>query len=154
MKKFIPIILFLIPVLLSGCTDRLTFDPPHFVCFMPEESSSTIVNAQGSFEGSYKVHLSTVKPDDTIIVKWSIIPGSGMQEGVDFIYEGKDKNLMFYSGVYDRDIKIKWLKHDIDPNKDNTVTLRLESCNDPSILIGMPGPSQKNRQIVINKYSD
>jgi len=145
---------FAASLLLWGCTDRLTFQAPFFVCFMPEESSSTIVNAGGTMEGSYKVHLSTVKPDETILVTWSIIPGNGMQEGVDYVYEGRDKTLQFFPGVYDRDIKIRWLKHEIDPAKDNTVTLRLETCSDPSILLGMPGPSAKNRQLIINKYSE
>ena len=153
MKKIFACIILLAGALCS-CTDRIRFEAPYFVCFMPEESSSTIINAQGTVTGTYKVHLSTVKPDNTIVVKWDVFPGNGMKEGVDYSIESASKSLQFYSGVYDREIKIKWLKHDIDPAKDNTVTISLTECSQPDILLGMPGPSKKNKDIVITKYSD
>ncbi len=153
MKRLIPYII-LLSGLLCSCSDRIHFEAPYFVCFMPEESSSTMINAAGTLTGTYKVHLSTVKPENTIVVKWDVFPGDGMAEGVDYSIEMSGKELQFYSGVYDREIKIKWLKHAIDPAKDNTVTIRLTECSDKGILLGMPGPSKKNKEIIITKYSD
>ena len=153
MKKIIAYVVLLAGALCS-CTDRIHFEAPYFVCFMPEESSSTLVNAAGTLVGTYKVHLSTVKPENTIVVKWDVFPGSGMAEGVDYSIETSGKSLQFYPGVYDREIKIRWLKHAIDPTKDNTVTIRLIECSDSEILLGMPGPSKKNKEIIITKYSD
>ena len=39
-------------------------------------------------------------------------------------------------------------------SKDNTLTIRLKSCSDPSIILGYPGPSKKFSQHVVTKIND
>lgn len=122
-----------------------------FVAFQTDKSSSTIVDSEGTFTGTYYVHLTAPKPDEAIYVEFSVTPGSGLKEGVDYnvLTTG---SLRFLPGIYDNQVKIEWLSHPVDKSLDNTVTIRLDSCTNTNVTLGVIGPDEKNRSIVISKY--
>ncbi len=122
-----------------------------FVAFQPDKSSSTIIDCEGTFTATYYVHLTSPKPSEAIYVDFSVTPGSGLKEGVDYnvVTTGR---LRFLPGIYDNQVKIEWLSHPIDKSEDNTLTISLDSCTNPDVCLGVIGPDQKNRTIVISKY--
>lgn len=148
MKRYI--IAALLCMTLSACNKMVIFEN-YYVAFVPTLSSSTIIDATGEMDAEYHVHLCSVKPSAPVIVDYAVIAGNGLKEGVDYQVVSKGGKLNFYPGIYDLKIKIKWLSNgNIDTSKDNTVTIRLESVNQ-DILLGEPGPSKKNKEIIIRK---
>ena len=138
---------------LTGCNANKAelFDTP-FVTFSYTNSSSTSVDAESTFDAQYYIHLSSRKLDGNLEVQVSAVPGTGLKEGVDYELVTEGGKVVFYPGIYDMPFRIKWLKNKIDPTLDNTLTLRLESCNMDGVYLGMPGPAEKMRSISINKY--
>ncbi len=152
-RSGIVFILTSMTVFLYGCNANKAevFDTP-FVTFSYTNSSSTSVDAESSFDAQYYIHLSSRKLDGNLEVQVSAIPGNGLKEGVDYELVTEGGKVIFYPGIYDMPFRIKWLKHKVDPTLDNTLTLRLESCNMDGVYLGMPGPAEKMRSISINKY--
>ncbi len=46
------------------------------------------------------------------------------------------------------------MRHTVDPSKDNTLTIRLLSTNDPEVSVGYPGPSKKYSTHTVTKVND
>ena len=149
MKRFI--ILLSLIWFLTGCNEYILFED-YFAAFVPTSKSFTLVDAEGTIEAEYPVHLTSAKPSSPIIITYELIVGDGLKEGKDYILLNKSDQLTFYPGVYDASIKIKWLANpDIDSAKNNTLTIRLVSANQ-DLILGYPGPDEHNREMKITKY--
>ncbi len=122
----------------------------YYIAFDPGSSSSTVINEAGSVVGQYMIHFCTVKRDDTVSVEVEVEAGDGLTEGVDYKVVSQP-SVKFVPGVYDKAFIIEWLPHGLDPSKDNSLTLRLSTCSDDGIILGMPGPSKRNISIKITK---
>ena len=82
-----------------------------------------------------------------------LIPGDGLKPGVDYT-EPTKLTVTFSPDEYRKYFRINYLKHDVDPEKDNTLTIRIASTSDPSIILGYPGPSRKYSSHVVTKIND
>ena len=122
----------------------------YYIAFEPGSSSSTVINEAGSVVGQYMIHFCTVKRDDTVSVEIEVEAGDGLTEGIDYKVVSPT-SVKFVPGVYDKAFIIEWLPHELDPAKDNSLTLRLSACSDDGIILGMPGPSKRNISIKITK---
>ena len=89
-------------------------------------------------------------------MEYEVIAGDGLKEGTDFKIQSSHRSpLTFDPGSYSRPIRVIWYKSSaFDPSKDNTLTIRLTGCSDPSIILGYPGPSKKFSQHVVTKIND
>lgn len=148
--RFIIIVLFAL-VAAHGCTKDLPLFDMSYIAFDYNSSSSTSIDCQGIVDAQYYIHLTSQRLTTNLEVAVDVIPGSGMEEGVDYelITTG---NVIFRPDIYDMPFRIRWLNHEIDKNDENTVTLRLSSSNMDNVILGMPGPDELRRTIVIRKY--
>lgn len=134
---------------LASCSKFVEFKD-FFIAFDVLASSTTTVNCEANMTGDYKLHMSATARKKPVLVKFSVIPGDGLQEGVDYTVLTKNGQLEFYPGTYDKPIQIRWISHDIDPSKDCSLTIRLDSVND-DLLLGYPGTDNLYRSITIRK---
>lgn len=144
----------LLVAIVSGCNRNENF--PYFedfyVAFDLSRSSVASVNELGSSSGSYYVHYcGEMGEGETITVTFSVTPGDGLQEGVDYRMVTQGNTLTFMPGVYNMPIHVRWLPHALDPSKDNTLTIRLESA-DKDLVLGLPGPDALCREFKITKF--
>jgi len=78
-----------------------------------------------------------------------------LKEGVDYEIVSKNAGVLaFLPGIYSLDIRIHWMPHEIDENRDNSLTITLESSSNPELNIGYTGPDHNNKTIIINKYKN
>lgn len=117
---------------------------------MMNESSETTVSRRANTIGTYNVFLSAPESEETVTVTFEIIVGDGLTEGIDYKIITQGNTLTFLPGIYDMPIRIQWFSNTIDPNKDNTIKIKLIS-NDKGYSIGMPGPSQNQSVFTIRK---
>ena len=122
-----------------------------FIAFDSSKSSSVTIDAEGEFTGSYAVRYTGPKPSSPISVTFSVTCGDGLAEGVDYKVATSGSKITFLPGVYDQVIKIDWLPHDIDAEKDNTVTISLVSAD--GVALGYPGPDKLMKALIIRKYT-
>lgn len=151
-KRLLSYLVFLSLLLACSCekNDYVIYDQS-FVTFTYTNSSSVSVDATGSFDAQYYLHLSSPALDENLEVTVEVIPGDGLAEGVDYelITSG---NVIFYPGIYDVPFRLRWLSHEIDGSKDNSLTLRISGCSMDEVILGMPGPDESMREITIYKY--
>ena len=133
-----------------SCNKIETFNDS-FIAFDSTKSSAVSVDAEGEFTGSYAVRYTGPKPSSPITVTFAVTCGDGLAEGVDYKVATSGGRITFLPGVYDQVIKIDWLPHDIDTEKDNTVTISLVSAD--GVALGYPGPDKLLKDIVIRKYT-
>lgn len=149
MKKIFPIIM--LSLILSSChINDLKVFKGSFVYFNEAASSSTVINSKGTFTGEYMIQFTSEAIEENLKVTVKAHVGDGLKEGVDFQLLSPSE-LTFYPGVYKLYYRVKWLPHQLDPSKDNTITLEIESASDPNVTLGVPGPSQKYRTIKLTK---
>ena len=122
-----------------------------FIAFDSAKSSAVSVDAEGEFTGSYAVRYTGPKPSSPITVTFAVTCGDGLAEGVDYKVATSGSKITFLPGVYDQVIKIDWLPHDIDAEKDNTVTISLVSAD--GVALGYPGPDKLMKNLTIKKYT-
>ena len=140
--------------LLTSCKDHLevVFDD-YYVCVKSEDgaASSTVSSAADQLVMTYYFNLVSVERDEDLTVNFDVVAGDGLKEGVDFVLPTDSRSVTFSKGIYKRPFRINFLKHTLDPSKDNTITIKITSTSDPSITIGYPGPSAKFSSHVITK---
>lgn len=85
-----------------------------------------------------------------ITVEYETIVGDGLEEGVNFRIQPSHRSpITFEPGTYVMPIRIIWYKPaTYDPNKDNTLTLRLTGTSIPEMLLGVPGPNGNKSEFV------
>lgn len=155
MKKFICILA--VAALALGCSDynKLPLFEGSYVYFNTSKSGYTSINELGRSTTSYYInYVGPMSDGETIEVAYSVTPGNGLAEDVDYQMVSTSRTLSFSPGVYSLGIHVRWLANEIDPSKDNTLTLRIESCSKEGVALGVLGPDEANRSIVISKFKN
>ncbi|MCA5006625.1 hypothetical protein [Sphingobacterium bovistauri] len=152
MKNIITIfIMSVMTVFVTSCNKELhtPYDHPFFYIHVGQASQ---VNVQATRDETveYKVYFSAKMQYDPITLKYDIIVGNGLQEGIDFELLSSSKELVFKPGYFEIPISILWKKNPIDISKDNSITIKLIS-NDKDITIGLPGPDKNQSELKIVK---
>ena len=144
-----------VAAMLTACGDDgpEAFDQPFVRIAAPNGSSSQIVLTNARVVNTYTVYLSSRPITDSLEVNYEIIVGDGLVEDVDYKVVTTQNPLKFLPGIYDAPIRVRWLKHDVDPTKDNTMTIRLTG-NSKGYTLGFPGPDQVQSQVKIEKRNE
>ena len=153
MKK---IIWFLLSIfLLTGCDQQEFdgYDTPFVKIASLTGSSYAVVLSNVSNINTFLVTLSSRALQNPLTVNYEVIVGDGLQEGVDYELLTKGNTLVFAPGVYDMPIRIRWMAHRVNEQKNNTLTIKMVS-NDQNITIGQPGPDGLQRELVIEKKNE
>lgn len=141
---------------LTSCKDRLEIYFTDYYVAIKSESGlavSTVMSFSDNFVVQYPVTLVSPKRTDDLVVTLELVPGDGLQPGVDYTAPSR-LTVTFGPDEYKKYFRINYLKHDVDPSKDNTLTIRLVSASDPSLIMGYPGPSKKFSTHVVTKIND
>lgn len=154
MKRSLMIICLLAAAFAVSCKDHddVVFGD-YFVSIKDEAGMSAGIVSQTSnnFVTTYYVYMTAPLSDHDISVAYDVEVGAGLQEGVDFRIQSTTVSpLVFAPGTDRMPIRIVWLRHALDPDADNTVTLRLTSCSE-GYGIGYPGPQRKFSTYTITK---
>lgn len=156
MKKAYLKFLILLPLcsLLLGCSkEEDILMEEAFVHIMVNESTQIQVNSNRRDVVSYFIYFSTPATTQTMELDYSVIPGDGLQEGRDYQLITKENPLVFPAGIYQRPVQIRWLENRVDPSRDNTLTIQLES-NNLGVNIGLPGPDANQSALIITKVNN
>lgn len=152
MKKII--LTLTLAIMASGCNDSVnSVFSDYFVCIKDEYNSekSVVEDTFNNFTVSYYVNLIAPTLDSDVTVYYDIVVGDGLKEGVDFTLAKKGTSITIPRGINRMPIRITYKKHDIDPGKDNTITIRLTGIDKEGISIGYPGPKAKYSSHTITK---
>lgn len=137
-------------MLLSSCKKEATpFNHPFFHIMVDNKGEVEVLSNRKDMV-NYNVYLSAELQFDPIDVQYEVKVGNGLQEGRDFELITKGNKLTFPQGIFERPITIQWKEATLDPTKDNTITIKLIS-NSKNYTMGLPGPDQLQRQLVITK---
>lgn len=152
MKKIMLPILAIILTLTSCNKDEFdVYDEP-FVHINFNDISTANINSNRKDIVSYYIYFSTKPLSNDMLLDYSIIIGDGLQEGVDFNILTTEYPLVFPIGIYRRPIQIQWLDHTLDPTKDNTLTIKLNS-NNLGVSVGFPGPDANQSELILQKIN-
>lgn len=136
--------------LLFSCSQFELFTG-RFLYFNAESSSSTSIDQEANVTCQYMVHYSGESPESKFTVSYSAIPGDGLQEGVDYeLLTGG--TLTFLPGIFEMPVRIKWLSHPVDKSRNCRLVLKIVSCSDGGVNLGLPGPSASMQSLTITKY--
>ena len=154
MKKINHILLAAV-VLFCGCEkhQEIYFDTPYVrIEDANGQSSMTIDPNLDNVLTEIRVVVSASSHyfTEPITVEYETIVGNGLQEGIDFRIQASHRSpLTFTPGTYTMPIRVIWYKaDDFDPDKDNTLTLRLTGASIPEMLLGVPGPDGKKSEFI------
>jgi hypothetical protein len=138
-------------LLISSCSKEEfePYDNPFFH-IMVDNKGTVDVLADRKDKVDYKIYLSAELQFDPIDVQYEITIGNGLKEGVDFDLITKGNKLIFPQGIFERPITIQWKESVLDPTKNNSIVIRLIS-NSKNYTMGLPGPDELQRQLVITK---
>lgn len=137
-------------LILSSCKkESVPYNNPFFHIHVDNKASIEVLsNRKDTVD--YKVYLSAQLQFEPIELQYDIKIGDGLQDGRDFQLITTGNKLNFPQGIFERPIRIAWKETVLDPAKDNTITIRLVS-NSKNYTMGLPGPDQLQRQLVITK---
>ena len=157
MKKLIIRLCLLAACLLAtSCQDQLNIMfKDFFVCIKDAngEDKSVVPSFSNEYWVSYFVELHAETRQSDVVVTYEVVPGDGLKEGVDYILN-ESKTVTFPKNVYRMPLRIQYMRHTVDVSKDNTLTIRLLSTNDPEVSVGYPGPSKKYSTHTVTKVND
>ena len=141
--------------LLSACQkhEEIFFDTPFArIEDANGQSTMTIDHKLDNVLTEIRVVVSASKNyfNEPITVEYETIVGDGLEEGVDFKIQPSHRSpITFEPGTYVMPIRVIWYKPaDYDPNKDNTLTLRLSGTSVPDMVLGVPGPDKKRSEFI------
>lgn len=150
-------ILFLMGICLAvfSCTmnDPIVFDGA-FVYIADENGnySSTVDWESNAYLATYNINLVMPGMNGNVTVEYEIVAGDGLTEGSDYrLIPSTSSPVTFVKGVYKMPIRIEWMKHELDAQKDNTLKIILTDCSDDRIILGLPGPDQIGKEYIITK---
>lgn len=137
-----------------GCNkdEIVPIDEP-FVHIMVNDLNSIEVNSNRKDVISYYIYFSSKEIKQELKVDYSIEVGDGLTKGVDFKVITTENPLLFPAGIYKRPILIRWMNHEVDPSKDNSIRIILEG-NNLGIATGLPGPQKKQSELIITKVNN
>lgn len=139
-------------ILFASCgkEEHAPFDQP-FVHIMSNNASSETVSYLANATRTYNIYLSSKPLTSDLEVRFEITSGNGLTEGLDYEVLTPGNSILFLPGIYDMPIRIRWIANpDLDPTKDNTLTIDLVSTNQ-NIILGLPGPDQLQKRFTITK---
>lgn len=138
---------------MSACAEEeKAFDAPFVYLTDKYGGISATMDSKALYTATYYVKLSSKLRTGNLEVQYKVVPGDGLQEGVDYSLTATNSNpIVFQPGVYEKTIQINWLPNSLNNTKDNTVRIILESSNDPSVTIGRIGPDKLGSQYTITK---
>lgn len=161
MKKLSIIFFVLILAGLSACNKNqfVLFDTPY--AYITDESGllseMTISKDANNYLTELVVHINVSDHfySTPIRVEYEIVCGEGMKEDIDFKLNPVNASpLVFKEYSYEMPIQISWKKSvDFDESKDNKVIVRLKNSSLPEMLMGIPGPNNKNQSFIFTKTS-
>ena len=150
MKKNI-LLIALSAVLALSCTKELpVYDTPFFYIATQDGASTAVVGSDVENVNTYYVTMSSVSRGENAVVDFSVIPGSGLKEGLDYEVVTQGSSLTFLPGIYRMPVRIRWKEHVLEDSADNTLTITLTGGTD-GFCLGMPGPDAKFSSLVITK---
>lgn len=156
MTNKITIILAAVTALLfSSCEKDKPYDHPFVYIIQADDAAyaaTSTVSSQATVVRTYNICLSSKELSENLIVDYSFNVGDGLKAGVDFERVTTGNQIVFVPGVYSMPIRIRWLPNEIDPLKDNTITIRIENTS-LGFTVGFPGPDQLSRQHTIRKIN-
>jgi hypothetical protein len=141
-------------LLLNACkkNEYKPFNDPYFHIHVGNQDSIT-VRYDRKDEVDYKVYMSAALQYTLIQVQYEIIAGNGLQEGRDYVLKTPGNTLSFAPGLFEKPIRIAWLESPLDPQKNNTLIIRLTG-NSKNFGVGLPGPDKRQKQLVITKTTN
>lgn len=145
------LILLMAMFLVTSCSkdEVKPYNNPFFHIHVDNKASIEVLsNRKDTVD--YKVYLSAQLQFEPIELQYEVKVGDGLQDGRDFKLMTTGNKLNFPQGIFERSIRIAWKEASLDPAKDNTITIRLIS-NSKNYTMGLPGPDQLQRQLVITK---
>lgn len=150
-SKYIYILSLLLSVtLFSACKDEFEpYDHPFFHIHV-NNSANVVVAADRNDQIDYKVYFSTKLQFEPIDLKYEVVVGNGLLAGRDFELITQGNTLNFPNGIFERPVTIKWIAAPVDATKNNTIIIRLLS-NSKNYTIGLPGPDQLQKELIITK---
>lgn len=142
--------LLIIANLFTACKDEFQpYDHPFFHIHV-NNSANVVVAADRNDQVDYKVYFSTKLQFEPVDLKYEVVVGNGLLAGRDFELITQGNTLNFPNGIFERPVTIKWIAAPVDPTKNNTITIRLLS-NSKNYTIGLPGPDQLQKELIITK---
>lgn len=142
-------------LLFSSCEKDKPYDHPFVYIIQADDAAyaaTSTVSSQATVVRTYNICLSSKELSENLIVDYSFNVGDGLKAGVDFERVTTGNQIVFVPGVYSMPIRIRWLPNEIDPLKDNTITIRIENTS-LGFTVGFPGPDQLSRQHTIRKIN-
>ena len=142
-------------LLFSSCEKDKPYDHPFVYIIQADDAAyaaTSTVSSQATVVRTYNICLSSKELSENLIVDYSFNVGDGLKAGIDFERVTTGNQIVFVPGVYSMPIRIRWLPNEIDPLKDNTITIRIENTS-PGFTVGFPGPDQLSRQHTIRKIN-
>lgn len=137
--------------------EYVTYDHPYvFVMWADDvsmsESSTILAKANGAVR-DYAICLSSKKRDAPLSVNYEITHGNGLERGVDYEVESESGTVTFAPGSYSDTVSIKFLRHTVKKDNDNTVTIRLTGSSTEGVSLGLPGAIPQNASHTIRKVN-
>lgn len=138
-------------LLLVSCSKQefTPYDQPFFHIMVDNKGQIDVLSNRKDTV-NYNVYLSAELQFEPIDVQYEVVVGNGLLEGRDFELITKGTKLTFPQGIFERPVRIAWKEAVLDPAKNNTITIRLLS-NSKNYIMGLPGPDQLQKQLVITK---
>lgn len=152
--KYIAFVCSLCVMLLAGgCVEEeKPYDVPFVYLTDNYGGIAATMDSEAKYTATYYVRLSSKKRTEDLSIYYGVFTGDGLVEGVDYtLNESTPSPLVFAPDVYEMEIKINWLRHELDYEKDNTLHLTLDSISDSSVTLGRPGFSQLGKEYIITK---
>lgn len=142
-------------LLFSSCEKDKPYNHPFVYIIQADDAAyaaTSTVSSQATVVRTYNICLSSKELSENLIVDYSFNVGDGLKAGIDFERVTTGNQIVFVPGVYSMPIRIRWLPNEIDPLKDNTITIRIENTS-LGFTVGFPGPDQLSRQHTIRKIN-
>lgn len=140
----------LLVLLMPSCSkESVPYDTP-FIHINFENKSLIDVLSNRKDTVDYMVYLSSELLFEPVNVQYEIKLGDGLEEGRDFVLLNESKGLNFPQGIFERPVRIAWKDVPVDATKDNRLTISLIS-NSKNFILGLPGPDQLQKQLIITK---
>lgn len=142
MKKIIIILLCMVAAISCKKLEYTVFDHPYVYVAAdgdPLKQETSTVSYRGSRELTYMFNMSTKAIDYPVTIHYTIKVGDGLKNGVDFVLENLEDDIVFNPSEYAKALVIPFKSHTLSSSTDNTLTITIESVT-PEIEIGIPGP--------------
>jgi len=130
----------------TSCQDQLNIMFKDFFVTVVDESgagTSRVLSSANNMVVTYYFNLVSEELTEPLTLYFDVEIGDGLQENVDFEFQTANRSVTFNPGIYQRPFRINYLKHEVDPSKDNTIKIVIKETSDPNITIGYPGPNHK-----------